>query len=377
VKKTKLLFLVSEDWYFCSHRLHLAVAARRAGFDVAVATRVNADEKRIRDAGIGVFPVHISRSGFNPAADIGMLFALIRLYRRVRPDIVHHVAMKPVLYGTLAAYISGVPHVVNAVAGMGFVFSSGDKKARLLRPLIRFAFRRLLGAGKSHLIVQNPDDRDFFMRRIGLPEASVSLIAGSGVDIHRFRPTPFPQHPPVVVALVARMLVDKGVREFVEAIRRLRLEGLDIRGILVGEEDAKNPAHVPHDTMCDWEKEGVIEWWGRRADIPEIWAGSHIAVLPSYREGLPKSLLEAAACGRPIVTTDVPGCREIVRHGDNGLLVRPRDVESLAAAIRTLAEDAELREKMGRFGRKLVEQRFSNEHVQEQTLALYQRLLSV
>ena len=352
------------------------MAAKRAGFDVSVAARVNAGEGAIRDVGVRLFPIQISRGALTPLADFQLLFSLIALYRRARPDIVHHVAMKPVLFGSLAAYVSGVPHVVNAMAGMGFVFSSKSRKARWLRPFIHFAFRRLLGAGKSHLIVQNPDDRDFFVRRFGLPAARVSLIAGSGVDIHRFQPAPFPPHPPVVVTLVARMLEDKGVREFVDAMRRLRQSGFDIRGILVGEEDVQNPAHIPHDTLRGWEKESVIEWWGRRENIPDIWAQSHIAVLPSYREGLPKSLLEAAACGRPIVATDVPGCREIVRPGYNGLLVRPRDSESLAAAIRRLAEDEQLRINMGKHGRRLVEQRFSNECVQEETLALYKRLLS-
>jgi len=376
VKKAKLLFLVSEDWYFCSHRLHIASAALQAGMDIYVATRVNRHGGAIERAGLKLVPINLHRGGFSPLHDLKTLASLTVIYRRVRPNIVHHVAMKPVLYGSLAAAICGVPHVINALAGMGFVFSSQSRKAAWLRPWILLALRRLLNVKGQCLVVQNPDDREWFISEIGLPESEVTLIPGSGVDIQRFHPEPYPKGPPVVVTLVARMIEDKGVREFVDAIKLLRQEGLSIKGVLVGEEDVQNPAHIPHDTLRGWEKEGVIEWWGRRENIPEIWAQSHIAVLPSYREGLPKSLLEAAACGRPIVATDVPGCREIVKDGYNGLLVRPKDVKSLAAAISSLAANEALRKQMGRNGRKLVEEQFSNERVQRDTLALYHRLLT-
>jgi len=375
-KAPRILFLVTEDWYFCSHRLHLACAARDEGMRVYVATQAHQHGDMIEKAGLSLVPVEIKRGTFNPLRDIRTFFAVIRIYRRIRPDIVHHVAMKPVLYGSLAARIIGVPHVVNAMAGMGFVFSSSSRKAVWLRPLISFAFRCLLGRRGSQLIVQNPDDRDFFIRRIGISEKLLTLIAGSGVDISCFCPTPPPSAPPVVVTLVARILKDKGVREFVDSIRLLKQDGVAVRAVLVGEEDMENPAHISHSKLLEWVDEGVVEWLGRCEDIPDIWANSHIAVLPSYREGLPKSLLEAAACARPIVATDVPGCREIVKDGINGLLVKPRDPRCLADALRKLINDEQLRIFMGQHGRKLVEQQFSNEKVQRETLALYQRLLT-
>ena len=361
----KLLFFVTEDWYFCSHRLALAVAAREAGFGVVVVTRVREHGEVIRRAGLDLIPFEISRRGLNPFRELGALTRLTDLYRREKPDLVHHVAMKPVLYGTLAARLAGVPHIVNALAGMGWLFTSASLMARFIKPLVALTFRFLLR--QTSVIVQNPDDAAL-MAGIGL--GRTRLIRGSGVDAKAFRPGIEPNGTPLVV-LPARMLWDKGVGEFVEAARQLKARGVVACFALVGEPDPENPASVSKAQLAAWHAETVVEWWGQRANMPQILAQAHVVCLPSYREGLPKALLEAAACGRPIVTTNVPGCREIVRDGDNGLLVPVCDAPALAEALARLIADPDMRRRMGERGRALVVGEFSQERVIAETLAVY------
>ncbi len=369
----RLLFLVTEDWYFCSHRLPLACAARDAGFDVAVATRVTAHGERIRAAGLRLIPLRLRRSGRNPWRELMAIAEITRLYRAEKPDIVHHVALKPVLYGSLAARIAAIPSVVNALAGMGYVFTSGKLSARLLRPLVTLAFRLLLKRGR--IILQNPDDRAALLKAgVALPE-QITLIRGSGVDTAHFTPVPEPDAAVPLVVLPARMLWDKGVGEFVAAAHMLRDEGLAARFMLAGERDPDNPAAIPAAQLEIWRAAGIVEWSGRQEDMARLLAQSHIVCLPSYREGLPKALLEAAASGRAIVATDVPGCREAVRHGVNGLLVPARDAAALADALRRLILDPALRREFGQRGRARAEKEFSVEKITAETLALYRELL--
>jgi glycosyltransferase involved in cell wall biosynthesis len=366
-----LLFFVTEDWYFCSHRLALAVAARQAGLEVVVVTRVRAHGRTIREAGLRLIPLELSRRGANPFSELSLLIRLIAIYKRENPDLVHHVAIKPVFYGSLAAWFAGIPRIVNAVAGLGWLFTSESAGARLLGRLIASAFRFLLNRGKT--IVQNPDDRDFLIG-LGIKPSHITLIRGSGVDTGRFVPQREPAGPPVVI-LASRLLWDKGVGEFVEAVRSLRSEDVQARFVLVGEPDHANFAAIPEAQLVAWREEGVVEWWGRREDMPAVFVQAHIVCLPSYREGLPKVLIEAAAAGRPIVTTDAPGCREIVRDGENGLLVPVKSVEPLAAALRHLIENPDLRAEMGRRGREMAVTGFSVEQVNTETLTLYRNLL--
>lgn len=375
-RRFKLLYFVSEDWYFCSHRLPLAVAASEAGFEVVVATRVREHGEMIRQAGLRLAPLtRFSRRGMNPWRELAALWEIFRFYRRELPDVVHQVALKPVLYGSLAARLAGCRRVVNTMAGMGFVFSSERKLARLLRPLVRWAFRLLLGRPGSRLILQNPDDVDFFVGSRLIANNKIALIQGSGVNIREFAPVREEDETPVVM-LASRLLWDKGIGEFVEAASILRQQGVEARFVLVGDGDADNPAAVPADRVELWQRSGGVEWWGRRHDMPATLGRAQIVCLPSYREGLPKVLLEGAACGKPLVATDVPGCREIVRHGENGLLVPARDSAALAAAIGTLLAEPATRQRMGEAGRRLVEREFSQEKVIEQTLALYREMLA-
>jgi len=368
----KLLFLVSEDWYFCSHRLPIARAARDAGAEVIVATRVRDHAEPIKAEGFRLIPLELSRSGRNPIRDLRTLAALIRLYRRERPDIVHHVALKPALYGSIAAWATGVPAMVNAFAGMGFVFISNGVFARLLRPVIATLFRVLLNRESSRVVVQNPDDRALFEGRIGVAARRIVVIRGSGVDIDDFHPTAPPPGTPVAVC-VARMLWDKGIGELVAAARLLRGRGVDIRIRLVGPVD-DNPASITPAQLDAWRAEGIVEIAGPSRDIAGEYARAHIAVLPSYREGLPKSLLEAAAAGLPLVATDVPGCREVCRDGETGLLVPARNAPALADALARLALDAELRERQGAAARRAAETEFAEAIVVAQTMALYEGL---
>lgn len=366
----KLLFVVTEDWYFVSHRLPLAVAAQAAGFDVAVATRAGRHADVIRSAGIRLIPFMLSRRTGNPLRELSDLW---RLYRRERPDIVHHVALKPVIFGTLAGWMARVPAQVNSVAGLGWFFTSSHGGARLARPALRRILARLLNRSHSLTIVQNPEDQSA-LERSGVSARRLRLIRGAGVDLRMFCPIAPPPEP-ICIMLVARMLWDKGVGEFVEAARRLTEAGVNARFVLVGEPDPANPASVPESRLRAWHGRHGVEWWGRRDDMPAVLHAAHIACLPSsYGEGLPKSLLEAAACGLPIVTTDTPGCRDVVRDGVNGLLVPVRDTAALAAALEKLIGDAALRSRMGRESRLRAESEFGLEGVIAQTLAIYREV---
>jgi glycosyltransferase involved in cell wall biosynthesis len=376
-ERPRIVFLVTEDWVFVSHRLPVARAARDAGFEVVVATRVADHGPAIAREGFTLVALPWSRRSRNPLREIAALARLAALYRRLSPALVHHVAVKPALTGSLAAWIAGVPRIVNAITGLGYVFSSQSARARLLRPLVRNGFRWLLRRPGSRVIVQNPDDGAVLLRECGLENSRIRLIRGSGVDLDRFRATPEADVTNNVVAVLAsRMIWDKGIGDLVEAARILKREGAAVRVVLAGKPDPDNPASIPEGQLKAWHEEGVVEWRGFVADMPALWAESHIAVLPSfYGEGVPKCLIEAAACARPIVAADGPGLREIVRDGENGLLVPPRDAPALAEAIARLASDAVARARMGRAGRALAEEGFGDRRVAAETLALYRELL--
>ena len=376
--KPHILYLVTEDWYFRTHRFGIAKAALAAGYRVSVATQVSQHAQEIRDAGIELIPIKVSRGGKNPFHDLALILKLIGVYRRAKPDIAHHAAIKPVIYGSIAAWLSGAPKVVNALTGLGYVFISSSLQARLLRAGVTAALRLLLNRAGSRLIMQNPDDLET-LRAVGaVTTVPVDLIRGSGVDTEAFPTLPEPSERPLKAALVARMLWDKGVGELIEASRILRRRGCALDILLVGPPDPENPACVPEATLREWTEAGLAEWRGRSDDILGVWREAAIGVLPSYREGLPKALLEAASCGRALVASDVPGCREICRDGISGLLSaapggRP-DPEALADALQRLAEDDDLRRRMAAGARKLVEEELSQAIVTRLTMEVYQRV---
>lgn len=370
---TGVLFLVTEDWYFRSHRLPIARSAREAGFNVSIVTREDQDGESIRLEGFRLINLDMGRGRINPVTELRTLFKLWRIFRQEQPQIIHNVALKPVILGTLAARMAGIRIVVNALAGLGYAFTSRGQRAFLLRALAENAFRILFRSPSVYVIVQNPADRQF-VESLGVPSKRVALIPGSGVDLSAYQVFPEPE-PPVVVAMVSRMLWDKGVGDLVEAARIIMRSGHDARIRLVGPTDPANPSSIPESTLKEWVNEGIIDWSGPTRNAAAIWKGSHIGVLPSYREGLPKSLLEAAASGRPLIATDTPGCRDIVIHDETGLLVPPQNPEALAAAIIRLAENKGLRVRLGRAARARVEAKFSVERIVGQTLSLYRSLL--
>jgi len=369
-----VLFVVSEDWYFVSHRLRLAQAAIERGYRVTLVTRCSHHCEDLRRIGIHVVELDIARSRTNPLRDLASLSRLTRVMWRQEPDIVYAVALKPVLIGLLAARLAGVRGRVAALGGLGFVFGAVGVRRRMLRAVVLRFLRR--STADAEVIVQNAADAQIMTEQAEVPSVQLHLIAGAGVDLARFRPLPEPVPGLVMISMVSRMLWDKGVGELVAAAKLLRGRDVAARVRLVGQPDADNPGSIDADQLAAWVDEGLVEWHGAAEDIPEIWAASHIAALPSYyREGVPKSLLEAAACGRPIVTTDWPGCRDAILPGESGLLVPPRDVTALADALQRLVENGDLRRRMGRRAREDAEARFSDLAINSRILDLCDRML--
>jgi glycosyltransferase involved in cell wall biosynthesis len=369
----KLLFLVTEDWYFCSHRLPVARAARDAGFAVAVATRVRDHGEQIRAEGFALHPLGWKRRGDGVAGGMRALAEIVRLYRRERPDILYHVALKPVLFGGIAARLAfrrrAAPAVFSAIMGLGASAAAMWRRQSLGR-----ALRRAVGSGG--VIVQNPEDGKA-LTRFGFDPARITLVRGSGVDVTHFAALPDPPGPGVAVAFIGRMLRSKGVLDAVTAIRKLRADGMVVELILAGAADPDSRDSLSEAELAALAREPGIEWTGHVADVRAVWRRAGIAVLPSsYGEGVPKALLEAASCARPIVASDMPGCREVVAPGETGLLVPARDVGALAAAIATLARDPALRARMGAAGRARIVGEFAEAVVAEQTVALLRSALA-
>jgi glycosyltransferase involved in cell wall biosynthesis len=370
-KKKKLFIVVSEDWSFWSHRLPLALSATEAGFDVTLYTKINRLEEEINAKGIKVVNVNFSRSSKSPIIDLLNIIKLTRIFRREKPDIIHNVALKTILVSSMAAAFAKNTVVINAYTGLGYVFSSNQLQAKVIRSFIKPLFRFLMQKKCFWTIFQNPDDMKLFDElKLSSPERSV-LIRGSGVDTKEFSQTDDLNEIPVVM-LASRILWDKGVGEFVEAAKRIIKENIKAKFILVGDADAANPMSIPVSTLKHWSSEGSISWEGHSNNMPQTLSSASIVCLPSYREGLPKILLEAAATGRPLIATDVPGCREIVRNGENGILVRLKDVESLYDALKLLISNKEMRQSMGQKSRNLVESELSSDIINGQTLALYE-----
>ena len=377
---TKVVYLCGADWYFALHFLELARTVQAAGFEVHVIAGVGEREDFsavFAEAGVHFHPIHLSRTGLTPLRDLATIARLLSLYREIRPDLVHHIAIKPVLYGQIAALLAGVPVRINALTGLGYVYASQRLKARVLRPLVSLGLRLLLPRGRARLIVLNEDDAADLAAITGLCPERIVVIPGTGVDLVEFQPSDEPAEVPPVVAMVGRMLTDKGVHELVSAVERLRAAGQAVILRLVGAPDPKNPASIDADQLAAWADAGTIDYRGFVRDIPAVWREAHVAVLPSYREGLGMSLIEAAACGRPLIATDVAGCRQAVVDGVTGMLVPARDSVALATAIEALLADPERRRAMGVAARADAEKRFDKAIVLERTLALYRDSLAL
>lgn len=371
----KILYLITVDWFFCSHFLERAEAARKAGYEVTIVTRLTDRGCAEIRSGFNLVPWNVARGGIRPWREIRAIAQLYSIYRKERPALVHHIALKPIVYGTLVARLTRIPKIVNAPVGLGFAFASRSLFALTVRPFIRLGLRFFLNPPQSRVIFENEDDlKSAVDSGFATPRSSV-LIRGAGVDPARFRLQPEPAGPPRVV-MVARMLWDKGVREFVDAARAVRDKGLETEWVLVGAPDPDNPSSIGIEQLRLWQQEGVVTWLGHREDIADILANSHISVLPSYREGLPKSLLEAMAAGRAVIATDVPGCRAVVTHGQTGILVPPRDAQAIADAVEQLVKDPLMRQRYALAGHRHVVSELSTEIVQRATLELYGAMLN-
>lgn len=369
-----ILFVVNAPEFFLSHRLPIAVAAKEAGYHVHVASAPGPGVEIIRAKGFIHHPIGFARSGQNPLVELTTLLSLVRLFQRVQPELVHLITIKPVLYGGIAARFGRVPSVVSAVSGLGTVFLADSVQAKLRRWLIAKLYSAAFKQKRLAVIFQNPDDRDTLISLGALQGGDARLIRGSGVSLAHYPCVPEPDGGKPVVVMAARLLRDKGVVEFVEAARMLWNRGVEVKMRLIGSADAGNLTSVTQAELNQWRKEGIVELLGFRSDIAAQYAAANIVCLPSYREGLPKSLVEAAACGRTVVTTDVPGCRDAITSDETGLLVPVKDPVALANAIQKLIENPGLRKRMGKAGRELAEDAFSIEQIVAQHLNIYEEV---
>lgn len=372
----KVLLFANTDWYLYNFRLSFARYLRELGYEVVLVSPAGEYGTKLAQAGFRWIPVQLNRRSLNPVKEILFLRQLTHLYESERPDLVHHFTIKCVVYGGVAARLAKIPAQVGAVAGMGYVFTSRALRAKALRPIVRTLLKSALDQERGMLVVQNSDDLHDFVRANLVSKDRVALIHGSGVDMSRFLPRQSrTNHGPLRILFAARLLRDKGLYELMDAIKMLVDKGLELDVMIAGTGDAGNPASIPDKIIDQWRTEGLANFLGHVSDMPSLLAKSDVMVLPSYREGFPKSLIEAAAVGLPIITTDVPGCREVVDHGLTGLLVPVRDAKSLARAIQLLALNPQLRRQMGEEGRHKARAEFDQEIVFSKTHDVYAKLL--
>lgn len=364
----KIILFANTPWYLFNYSFPLATTLRQKGHEILLISPGGEYADRLKTAGFHHISFTIQRRSVNPIVELLTLIHLIQTYRREQPDIVHHFTTKCIIYGSFAARYNRIHKVINSVTGMGYAFSGNQLTRRFLRLIIISLYRKALK--DTHVLFQNPHDQAEFIKENLVNPEQTKLIRSSGVNLEKFRFTPEPQGIPLVI-LAGRLLYDKGVVEFVEAARRLQAQGLTARFALIGEPDSQNPSSIPIPKLTSWREEGIVEWWGWQEDMTKIYQQSHIVCLPSYREGVPKTLIEAAAVGRPIVTTDTPGCREVVRHGLNGFLVPVRSIKELVSSLTILIEDRELRIRMGKEGHRIAVNEFRLQNVLAAILTTY------
>jgi glycosyltransferase involved in cell wall biosynthesis len=370
---SKILLFANTDWYIYNFRLSLAQELRNQGHEVLLLSPPGDFHELLQTNGFEWISFPLSRQSIKPFPELLSIWHLTRLYHRIRPDIVHHFTIKPVIYGSLAAHILHIPGIINSITGLGHLFIDTGARTRLLRTIASVLYR--ISLRRTQAIFENPEDRDIFIQNRLLKAEQSHLILGTGVDVEKFQPTGEKNGVPVVL-FCSRMLVTKGLLEFVEATRILKEKGIKARFALAGRTDPGNPASLSEQQIDVWKESGLLEWWGWRDDMPSTLAQADIFCLPSYREGVPNALLEATASGLPIVTTDVPGCRDVVTHGLNGLLVPVRNVPILAEALETLLSNPQLRNNMGIAGREIAVNQFGLNKVNEETLMVYKQFLS-
>lgn len=364
----KIILFANTDWYLYNYRLPLARALKDDGHTVILLSPDGKYAERIRQAGFDLRKVNLSRRGLNPFVEWATIQSLLKIYKDESPDLVHHFTIKCILYGSLAAKHSQVPRVVNAVTGLGYIFSTRNLFTLVAKPIVLFFYRRILKS--SFVIFQNESDQKYFIEKKLVTGENSTLIPGSGVDTLRFTPAPNLREKKLVV-LPARMLWDKGIREFVEASAILKRLGITARFVLAGDVDEGNPSSISKDQLARWEKESLVEWWGWQEDMVRVYQRAEVVCLPSYSEGLAKSLIEAAACGSPLVASDIPGCREVVKHGVNGFLVPKGDGKALADALVKCLKDEKQLERMAKASREIAVREYSVEKIISATVSVY------
>ena len=365
---SKILLFANTDWYLYNFRLSLARELRAQGHEVLLLSPPGSFQELLQAEGFPWTPFLLSRQGYNPFHELQSMWKLVSFYRKIRPDIVHHFTIKPVIYGSIAARLLRVPGIINSITGLGHLFIDPGFNTRLLRTAAIWLYQ--LSLPHTYVIFENPEDRDIFIQKKLLKAEQTHLILGTGVDVDKFRPGPKTNEVPLVL-FSSRMLVTKGLFEFVEAARMLKQKGLSVRFAIAGRTDPGNPASIPDVQIEAWKQSEGLEWWGWQDNMPAALARADIFCLPSYREGVPNALLEAAASGLPIVTTDAPGCRDVVTDNVDGLLVPLRNAKALADALEILIISSDIRNRMGAAGRQIAVEQFSTSKVHRETLAVY------
>ncbi len=378
IMQKKLLFNLTEDWFFCSHFLDRALAAKKNGYNIYVCCKNNNRKSDIEKYGFKFISLKYKRSGINPIYELYILINNILIYKSIKPDIVHHISAKPIIYGSIAARICNIKSVINAPVGLGYVFTSDTLKSRFLKPILKILMLFFLdnhhGINKKNKVIfENRDDLNYFLRLGALRKEDSCIIRGAGVKIKKLRPKKSLSKL-ITVTVISRMIKDKGIYEFISAARDLKKENPETRFLLAGDIDSQNPSSLKRETLINWNNEGIIEWLGWVDDIEKLLLETDIVCLPSYREGLPKALLEAAAFGLPIVTTDTVGCRDVVKDGVNGFLVPIKNVDELVNKIGQLLKSKLLRERMGEESLKMALNLFSEDIIISQTLEIYKEL---
>lgn len=374
----KILYFANTEWYLYNFRLSLLKKVRDLGIDVILISPPGEYGARLEAEGFRWVPLPMDRRSLNPLAEIRLLVDIVRIYECEKPDLVHHFTIKSVIYGSIAAIVTGVRCRINAITGLGHVFISNTLRARLLRQVVRMLVRFAVNSKRGRLILQNNDDRELFLENKLIDSEYIRVIRGSGVNTKRFDLSNKLQEngASLRILLATRLLWEKGVREYVEAAKLLSNKKINALFLLAGSPDPGNPASVPQESILSWDKDKIIVALGHTDDMPSLLKTVDLVVLPSYREGTPRILLEAAASGLPIVTTDVPGCREIVSHHVNGLLVAARDSHQLAEAILYMVTNPAERIRMGKAGREKVMTEFDESIVISATLNVYDELIS-
>ncbi len=364
----KILFVVNVDWFFISHRLSLALEAFKKGYEVHIACAITDKKAYLENLGLKIHPLNVSRSGINIKREINILIEIYKILKKINPDIAHFVTIKPVLYGGITLRFLSIPKKIFSISGLGFIFIKQGLKAEIVRILIKIMYKFALGGKNSYVIVQNPDDRRVISSIVNV---HTKLIRGSGVDLSQYKYIK-EDNENIKVSMACRLLKDKGVFEYIEAAKILKQKLPDVEFELYGDIDIYNPASLTNQDIKKIRNDGYVKVHGFNSDIAKVFSNSNIIVLPSYREGLPKVLIEAAACGRAVVTTDVPGCRDAIEANVTGLLCKVKDSKSLAQMIEKLILDNNLRNSMGKANRELAQNEFDINKVIEEHFNIYE-----